>query len=235
MGVFRFKRFDVDDFGCGMKICSDSVLLGAWFLPPLKAAQSVADIGAGSGLLSLMAADIMPLASIEAVEIDPEACRAAIRNFEISPWSGRLKAVCADFAEYAIGAAGRFDVVVCNPPYFITGERSSDAARAVARHQSSLSYSSLLSSGISKPDGHVGLVAPSEFENDIIYAAEVGRLKLRRLCRVKTSPAKGYSRILADFSYTDGPVEISELSLRTPDGVYSDEYRRLVEPYYMKL
>ena len=55
MGVFHFKRFDIDDHGCGMKICSDSVLLAAWFLPPYRDARSVADVGAGSGILAMLA------------------------------------------------------------------------------------------------------------------------------------------------------------------------------------
>ena len=68
--MFRFKQFHVDDSGCGMKICSDSVLLGAWFLPSHSHAASVLDIGAGSGLLSLMAAQVCPEASVTGIEID---------------------------------------------------------------------------------------------------------------------------------------------------------------------
>ena len=80
MGVFHFKQFDIDDSGCGMKICSDSVLLGAWFFPRHKRARRVADVGAGSGLLSLMAAQILPGASIVGLEIDSDAARAARAN-----------------------------------------------------------------------------------------------------------------------------------------------------------
>ena len=70
MGVFHFKQFDVDDSGCGMKICSDSVLLGAWFLPEYSSAASVLDIGAGSGLLALMAAQVCTGAHVTGIEID---------------------------------------------------------------------------------------------------------------------------------------------------------------------
>lgn len=51
MGVFRFKGFEVDDCGCGMKVCSDSVLLAAWFLEPYPDAAYVLDVGTGSDSL----------------------------------------------------------------------------------------------------------------------------------------------------------------------------------------
>lgn len=56
MGRFDFREFSIDDGGCGMKLGTDSVLLGAWFFREHTQARSVLDIGAGSGILSLMAA-----------------------------------------------------------------------------------------------------------------------------------------------------------------------------------
>ena len=52
--AFTFKQFHIDDHGCGMPVSTDAVLLGAW--APLTQAKHILDIGAGSGLLSLMAA-----------------------------------------------------------------------------------------------------------------------------------------------------------------------------------
>ena len=46
MGVFKFRQFDVDDSGCGMKICSDSVLLGHGVAREYRDARTVADVGA---------------------------------------------------------------------------------------------------------------------------------------------------------------------------------------------
>ena len=90
MGVFHFRQFDIDDRDCGMKICSDSVTFGAWFLPQHTQAHTVLDIGAGSGLLSLMAAQCMPHAEITGIEIDEAAAAAARHNFAASQWARRL-------------------------------------------------------------------------------------------------------------------------------------------------
>lgn len=234
MGVFRFKNFDVDDSGCGMKICSDSVLLAAWFLPAHRTARTVADIGAGSGVLSLLAADILAEARVTAVEIDAAAAAAAAANFAASPWGKRLNLVHCDFADFA-SVPRAFDAVISNPPYFGEGLRSADAARAAARHQQGLSYSSILKTPMLAPDGHLGLVAPAELEADIVFAAEMAGLKVRRICRVHTSPRGSATRLLLDIARIDGPLEVRELFMRDAAGVYTREYRDLVEPYYLYL
>lgn len=234
MGVFHFKRFDVDDRGCGMKICSDSVLLAAWFLPPYADRLSVADIGAGSGVLSLLAADIMPRARIYAVEIDPPAAAAAAANFAASPWSGRLTIINQDFVDF-VHEPRSYDIVISNPPYFATGHCSSDGARAQARHAGSLNCSSLLGTRLLAPDGHLGLVAPAELEDEIIFAATLAGLHLHRLCRVVTACGKAPSRLLADFSPLGAGETIETLHIRLPDGSYTPRYRSLVENYYAKI
>lgn len=235
MGVFHFKHFDIDDHGCGMKICSDSVLLAAWFLPHYRDALTVADIGAGSGVLALLAADIMPRAEIVALEKDPAAAEAASRNFAASPWADRLTSVNVDFADFVAHDNLKFDIVISNPPYFTNGAQANDAARAAARHQDTLSYDTLLAADILKPGGHIGLVSPAEFEHDIIYRAELSHLKLRRLCRVVTSPGKQPTRLLWDFATDDGQLTDTTLAMRDADGQYTIEYRQIVEPFYMKL
>ena len=126
-----------------------------------------------------------------------------------------------------------FDVVISNPPYFGEGLRSADAARAAARHQQGLSYSSILKTPMLAPDGHLGLVAPAELEADIIFAAEMAGIKVRRLCRIHTSHSRPATRILLDIARTDGPLEARELFVRDAAGSYTREYRDLVEPYYL--
>lgn len=235
MGVFHFKRFDVDDSGCGMKICSDSVLLAAWLLPGLGGASSLLDAGTGSGVLALLAADILPDVTITGVEIDPVAAQAAADNFMRSPWAGRLRAVCDDYCRYVDSHSGAFDIIISNPPYFVAGGRSSDPARAFARHQDSLSYNVLMSCNKLSKGGVMGLVSPADLENDIIASAEFAGMKLHRMCRVQTVESKAPTRILWHFSNIDAPVQYSTLIIRKADGTYTDAYRQLVEPYYQKL
>ena len=235
MARFEFRQFAIDDNGCGMKICSDSVLLGAWFAASYPEASSAADIGAGSGVLALMVAQLCPHVTITALELDEGAARAASMNFAASPFADRLRLQQGNFADYV--PASPFDLIISNPPYFTTGEQAADKARAAARHQAGLSYASLMNtcSRWLASDGHIGLVSPAEFENDIIFEAELAGLKLRRLLRVRTSPRKQPTRLLWDFSPTDGPLLEACLDMRGRDGLPTAEYTRIVDSFYTKI
>lgn len=236
MGVFSFRQFDVDDSGCGMKICSDSVLLAAWFATAYPQARSVADIGTGSGVLALIAAQVCAGARVTGIELDPAAAAAARANFGRSPFAERLRVEECDFALWQ-PCEGRYDLVISNPPYFTTGEQSADAARAAARHQSALGYASLLRRvpALLADGGHLGMVSPAELERDIIFEAELSGMKLRRILRVHTSPRKPCTRLLWDFSVTDGPLEDARLNLRDASGAHDSAYVALVNPFYLKI
>lgn len=239
MGVFKFKRFEVDDCGCGMKICSDSVLLAAWFLPAVPEARTVLDIGTGSGVLALLAADMLPKARITGLEIDHAAARAAVLNFENSPWPQRIAVAECSFEQYM--PDGQADAIISNPPYFSNGALAGNNARAIARHQSSLSYQSLLAYAAAHlaPKGSLGFISPCDGsrhdEENIIFAAEMTGLKVRRLCRVATSAGKKPTRLLWHIVRGEAPAEITHLEIRHADSSYTLPYRRLVEPYYMKI
>ncbi|MBD5218753.1 MAG: methyltransferase [Bacteroidales bacterium] len=228
MAVFHFLQFDVDDRDCGMKICSDSVLLGGWFFRPYPGAARVLDVGSGSGVLALIAAQFCPQALITGIEIDPAAARTSTYNFDHSPWATRLNTFEGSFENFP---ATQADLIVSNPPYFTNGEKAQCNRRATARHQSSLTYASLSAFAARNltPHGHLGLVAPAEFEDDIIFGAELAGLCLNRLCRVRTSPRKAPTRILLDFSRLDTTPVISELAIR------DENYIALVGDLYTKI
>ena len=119
-----------------MKVGTDGVLLGAW--AELEEAASILDIGTGTGLIALMAAQRNAQARIDALEIEPAACREAAHNIRISPWAERIRlypqALQAFFP--AIG----YDCILCNPPFFVHSTPAPDNGRSLARHTGTLPH-----------------------------------------------------------------------------------------------
>jgi tRNA1Val (adenine37-N6)-methyltransferase len=91
--MFRFKQFTIRQDQTAMKVCTDACVLGAYAdvgdsnTIPIR----ILDIGTGTGLLALMAAQRNPTALIDAVEVDEAAFRQAKENVASSPFSDRVQ------------------------------------------------------------------------------------------------------------------------------------------------
>lgn len=228
---FTFKRFALCDSRCGMKIGTDGVVIGAW--TSVDDAADAIDVGAGSGLISLMLAQ-RGVRHVSALEIDRGAAEDCRLNIAASPWAHRVSLTEGDFSLY--NPPRPVDLIVSNPPFFATGESAPDAARAGARHEGSLNFPTLIDFAATrlKVSGRLALIAPAERTDDIIWLGEMRHLKLRRLCRLSTVTGRDPSRILAELSPTDGPISYEHLDVRTADGRLSDEFRRLTQDFYLK-
>ncbi len=233
--AFTFKQFHCDDKRCGMKISTDGVLLGAW--AGCSGKKHIADIGAGSGLISLMLAQRFPESKIAAIEIDPDACDDARDNIAASKWAEHIDVHCCDFSVWQKSLSTKFDALVSNPPFFISELHSPTASRALARHSDSgLSYGALidLASKSLNDDGILAMILPAEFEDDVIFHAELNKLKLHRLCRVHSNTNKPALRILIELGNKDIPQQISRLDIYDEQGQYTSEYQELTHEFYLK-
>jgi tRNA1Val (adenine37-N6)-methyltransferase len=162
MSTFHLQQFAINQSRSGMKICSDSLLFGA--LIPIEGAKRILDIGAGTGLLSLMQAQKSNalistrlksdsgLEIITAVELTQAAAEEAQENFENSPWSNQLELIEQDiqsFADhYCTEQQTGYDLIICNPPFFAEQSKtaSNNPLRHVARHTDTLSFQDLIHS-----------------------------------------------------------------------------------------
>jgi methylase of polypeptide subunit release factors len=80
------------------------------------AGRQVADVGTGTGILALAAAR-RGAAGVVAVDINPNAVKAANDNARANGLDDRVTAVCSDLLS-ALPAQPLFDVILSNPPYF---------------------------------------------------------------------------------------------------------------------
>lgn len=87
--IFSFKQFSIQQEKSAMKVGTDAVLLGAW-TPLINHPYNLLDIGAGTGIITLMLAQRSYAEQIDAIEIEENAYEECVANFENSPWADRL-------------------------------------------------------------------------------------------------------------------------------------------------
>lgn len=92
-------------------------LIHARFAPWLDpdGVTSIADLGTGSGCIAIALASAFPDATVDAVDVSPDALEVAAINVEAHDVADRVRLVRSDFFEALEGR--RYDLIVSNPPY----------------------------------------------------------------------------------------------------------------------
>lgn len=234
MGVFRFKSFEISHDKSAQKVSTDSVLLGSWFQAD-NTVKNILDVGAGCGLLSLMATQRFPAAHVLAIEIDGEASGECKENFNKSPWSERLEIVNSDFREWKSDI--KFDVILSNPPYFKENTFSPSEKRNVARHDDTLDVEYLIGRSVSMlaENGKIALVYPISGFERILRSTAFAGLEILRLCKVSTVEGKEPRLLLVEIGKSPAQAIKENLFLRNSNGDYSQEYLSLTRDFYLFL
>lgn len=234
---FEFKQFKITGGNSGMPVSTDGVMLGAW--ADVSTAKSILDIGTGTGLLALMCAQRNPTASIVAVDIDNSAAKAAIRNVELSPWQSRVTVNELDVLKHNFSHT--FEHIICNPPYFNSGQVAKNQSRAAARHSHLLPHKELVIRcfDLLDVDGKASFILPTEeAEHMLAYATQIGWFVHRKL-EIRTTQNKPISRILFELVKIPCHLESQQMTIQTP-GLdnklsYSAEFKLLTQAFYLKM
>lgn len=225
-----------------MKVTTDACLFGAWVSDELKEKagmkQTILDIGAGTGLLSLMLAQKNSDYTIKAIEIDKEAAMQATKNFLDSPWSTQLKLIHTDAKEYT--PTDQSDLIISNPPFYEEELRSPNSSKNRAHHDEGLVLGDLIAI-IKKqlcPEGSFYLLLPYKRKSEIIKRLHQEQLYIQKEVLVKPSPAKDYFRMLikgTHFTKTPCPTQTLEMQIQDENGHYSPAFLALLKDYYLYL
>ena len=233
---FGFKQFVVHQDRCAMKIGTDGVLLGAWtnldFQP-----QSILDIGAGTGILSLMLAQRCDAPTIDALEIDENAYEQCVDNFEASPWGDRLYCYHAGWDEFVDEVDEVYDLIVSNPPCYSEKVASGDSARDLARQNDTLPFTELVE-GVSKllsDAGRFSVIIPFKETEEFINLANAEALFALRICHIKGHEDAPFKRSLIEFSRTKADTIVEVLIIEKERHVYTNEYIALTKDFYLKM
>lgn len=234
--TFRFKEFAVQQERCAMKIGTDGVLLGAWTSIEHHP-FNILDIGAGTGILSLMMAQRSNAEQIEAIEIDDDAFEQCAENFENSPWNDRLFCFHASLLEYIEAVDEKFDLIICNPPFYSEDYKTQETSRNLARFSDAMPLEHIIFAVINflSDKGKFSIIIPYKEEQKYIEEASLINLFPNRILHVKGNPDSDIKRSLIEFSYLESDIEISELIIETERHKYTDAYINLTKDFYLKM
>lgn len=233
---FRFKQFTVRQDQCAMKVCTDACLFGAWIAASSQLiVHNLLDVGAGTGLLSLMYAQKKPFAMIDAVEIDAAAAKQAKENFGDSPWKERLQLHHCPIQEF--NPPVKYDLIFSNPPFFDNDLKSDDHKRNLALHSSALSFDDLIESAAAllRDDGLFAVLLPYHRAVVFIKAAKEKDLFLQQQINVKQSVKHNYFRVILLFGKQQITPSSDEIIIADGQGQYTATFAGLLKDYYLKL
>lgn len=216
-----------------MKVGTDAMLLGAF--TEVDNQSTVLDVGAGTGVLSLMLAQKVVELTVSAIEYDNDALKDLKLNFQQSPFKAVFSILAQDFNTLELNQ--EFDVVISNPPFykgsFTVGEKG---GRSKARNEENLSFETLLtkSSQLLKPKGRFWFIFPISNYNEIKGLITVNQLFVEKEILVYGKPNVP-TRIIACL--TKVPITVIEkksLTIRNSVGGYTSEYIELTKEFHLK-
>ncbi len=114
---------------------TDAYLLSAYIRKQTK--EKACELGAGSGVISLLLAARNKLSHITAVEIQTKIAEIAEKNIEINGFSQKIDVLCHDLRVPLPSLNGTFGVVFSNPPYMSasSGKLNMNEADSISRHE----------------------------------------------------------------------------------------------------
>ena len=236
---FSFKQFTVYHDRCAMKVTTDSCFFGAWAAREIKNPEvkikNVLDIGAGTGLLSLMIAQKNEV-EIEAIEIDMDASEQARDNIVASPWNNRIHIFNEDI--HVFNPNKKYDCIICNPPFYENELPSQVPGKNIAHHSEELTISEVLqfiTIHLSE-EGMFFLMYPFKRKDEVDGLLQKNDLYLSDSVilsqSVKHSP---FRVIVKGINKKTGLNKSSQLSIWDENQQYTGEFIKLLIDYYLYL
>ena len=223
-----------------MKVCTDACLFGGWSAADaqIQSAKNILDIGAGTGLLSLMLAQ-QSAATITAIEIEAGAFEQTKSNFDLSPWKDRLNVVHSSIQDYASkNNESLFDCIITNPPFYEGDLNSPDNAKNLAAHSTALPWEALVKSVASllHEQGAWYVLVPTLRAYTMQKLASNYNLYLSQECLMYNDAKHLPIRAMLKFvKQKEATIQRDKIVIKNADQTYTTEFINYLKDYYLHL
>ena len=232
----------IEDLQCrGLKIIQnkdlytftgDSVVLANFV--DIKAKDKCVEIGAGSGVISILLTAKTPVQNIKAFELQPSMADLAKKNVLLNDLDDKIEVICDDvknFGKYIEKAS--VDVVFSNPPYMKSGLEQKEDVRAIARHDKTLPIEMLCSSTsqMLKMGGKFYVVYTAERTAELVVTLAKNNLEPKRM--FFTENGKGRVVLVVIEAVKGGKKGVKVLPQLTTNDM-DGKYLEILQTKYVK-
>ena len=230
LSVFRFQQFDVVQSKNPLKVGTDSMILGS-FIDASNAVRAL-DVGAGTGVLTLMVLQNNPTLIVDAVEIHQEAAEECAFNLKQSSWGENTTVYPQDFLSFQPDE--KYDLIFSNPPFYVDGLKSGDESIDQAKHITRAVFEQFIvkTSRILNEFGRFYVIVPGNQVDYLCGIANANQLQLVEQIDIHATEVKLNSRAILVFSKHVESLKQSELTVRSMDGNYTSAYISLTKTYH---
>ena len=129
------------------------------------------------------------------------------------------------------------DLIVSNPPFFTKQIESTKEKRNLARHEKDLTLDVLLSDvkTLLSDKGSFFILLPSTRKKELITKANEFGYGVRLLRDIKGSHRKAAKTFMAELIKDNSKTDYEEVLVYQNPGEYSEEIKKLLKPFLLKL
>lgn len=211
---------------------TDAVLLSDFAL--IRKNDRIADLGTGTGAIALLIAAHHENAQVDAIEIQEDMAEMAERSVRMNKIAERVRIHAMDLrcAAEKLGY-GKFDQVVCNPPYSKEGAALASVSlnKRLSRHEGDTTIGEICFSAASllKTGGRFSVVFPAQRAFEMMCEMKKANLAPKRVRCVQGTKNHAPRLILID-SVKNGGEQLHwlpPLILKNEDGSETEEWFRI--------
>jgi tRNA1Val (adenine37-N6)-methyltransferase len=233
--TFFEGRLVVTQSAGGYRFSIDAILLAAGIRP--KPGDTILDLGAGCGIISLILAFRHPEVHIHAVELQSELIELARANVADNHMADRIEVFQADMCSLPGGWLIKpFDWIVSNPPYHRsdTGRINPNNQRALARHEIAMDLAQLLACArrMLRTGGRLALIYPAERTADLLVQMRRECIEPKYLQSVHSQSGQAARLVIVHGIHGARPglQMAAPLEVYRPDGGYTDAVKDFMRP-----
>jgi len=217
----------------GYRFSVDSLLL--FDFVNIRKVKSIADLGAGSGIIGILLAGKYPDASVDLFEIQYSLAGIAEKNVILNRCDDRVRVLKCDIRELQAAPTGypRYDLVVSNPPFrrLKSGRLNTEEEKTIARHEISLRLHECVNaaSALLRYRGRLCMIYhPSRLSELLTVIREKG-IEAKRLRFIHSTPSSEAKMVLLE-AVQGGRAGLkveAPLCLYREDGRYTEEMEKI--------